>query len=83
MRVINAKPDKYLIECIELDLYDLLYKNMTNQLSNSLVTEAADLLDKYRLSNAIRDFNVVETKPNYIKVEVFTPRKIEIICQIP
>lgn len=82
MRVINANPDKYLIECIELDLYDLLYKNWTSN-SLILVTEVADLLDKYRLAGAIRDFSVLKATSCYIKVEVFTPRRIEIECKIP
>ena len=83
MRIINTRPDKYLIECIELDLYVILYKAMTNILTYSISTEVCDLLDKYQLSKMIKGFNVLRAKKKEITIEVFTPRRIEITCTIP
>lgn len=83
MRVLNSRPDKFLIQCIELDLFDILSKHMLNQLNRSLAEEAEDLLKKYRSSGMLKDFNILSTGVDFIKVEVYIPKKTEIECRLP
>jgi hypothetical protein len=81
MRVINTNPDKYLIECIELDLYDLLYIPQVQ--GWDLKKEVESLLQKYQASGVIQRFHVVFAMAWDIVVHIYTPRKIKIRCCNP
>jgi len=81
MRVIKTKVDKYLIECIEIDLYDLLYRFSLGQIVST--NNVSNLLNKYKYNGAIKDFYIIECKSDLIVVVVFVPKKVKIRCKAP
>jgi hypothetical protein len=82
MKIINTRPDKHLIESIEIDFYDILYKAQVSQ-SFKVLEEVAKLLTKYVAQKFINYFTINIANFNEIGVNVFTPRKIKIYCRMP
>jgi hypothetical protein len=84
MRLVNSKPDKFLIQCIELDLYDLMYKAQFPQTKNwHIDKEVESLLNKYITSGAIQRFNIIKVTMWEILVHIYSPQRAKIHCQIP
>lgn len=82
IKVINTKPDKFLIQCIEIDLYDLLYRNSINQ-NFHLSNEVSNVLDRYKVKNDIKDYIIQDYDDNRIIVDIFLPKKVKVECIIP
>lgn len=82
IKVINTKPDKFLIQCIEIDLYDLLYKNSVNKY-NSLSNEVLNVMDRYKVKNDIKDYVIQDCDETRIVIDVFLPKKIRVKCIAP
>ena len=82
MKIINSKTDKFLIQCVELDLYDILYDFASGQITNA-VLQTDNLLKKYKSTGAIKDYHIVKISTTSIEVDIYIPRKIRIKCQIP
>lgn len=84
MRVINASPDKYLVECIELDLYDLLYKSEVNKWPlRTMIDEVWQLLKTYQSTNAIKKFDVIKISLGDVMVCIYAPGPKTIRCRAP
>ena len=86
MRILNTKPDKYLVESLELDLYDILYKAILNQWNSDQTLDAvSDLLVKYHASGFIGSrWDIRVSYPiKTIEVTVFSPKKIKIRVVTP
>lgn len=84
VRVINAKPDKFLIHCVEMDIYDLLYKSSVNNwIPRKLSDEVSDLLRKYVSAGLIKRFSNLHVGSNTdISVKIHIPKTVEIKCSI-
>jgi hypothetical protein len=84
MRIVNSSPDKFIIECIEIDLYDILYKAHAGSWGATKTHYEVDcLLIKYYKSNIIKSWTVgVKFDVTEIMVEVYIPRKVKIVCKI-
>ena len=80
MRTINTKPDSYLIQCVEIDLYDLLYKDLAKQLKNPLLEELNDLLMKYKNTNVISKYHIVRCISGEIILDIYAPGKTRLVC---
>jgi len=89
MRLLNSNNDKFLIQCIELDVYDLLYKAHSVNPKwdlRKLMDETHDLLHKYVGAKAIKSctYRVMITgHMKCVEVELYSPYKIKIKCEIP
>ena len=84
MKVLNSRLSKnFLIECLEIDLYDLLFKDATNQLATTLAIETYNLLEKYKNQNLINDFVFNLCKPGVIIVDVYIPNRYRVHCKVP
>jgi hypothetical protein len=86
MKLLNSNSDKYLIQCIEIDLYDLLYRAHSNQWNPmKLTAETTDLLNKYEKSGVIKGTHSIGTnaKMKYLYVEIYASKLITIRCDMP
>lgn len=98
MRIVNSNPDKFVIECIEINLYDILHKAIHNSWDPfKAKNEVSMLLEKYHDAGEIKDpppgcpvwsIDVGSHASSgytvtYIDVEVYLPRKTRIFCKMP
>jgi len=83
MKVLNTKPDPYLIQCIEIDLYDILYKQSINKLGASLTTEVRKVMREYKRRGLIHRYRIVALSLKRIVVNIYAPGKVKISCVIP
>lgn len=93
MKLVNSNPDKFVIECIEIDLYDILYKAYANRWDNNKThKEVDDLLEKYLKAGVIKSSlwgialsnrSIKGFVVSAIEVEVHLPRKTKIVCKMP
>jgi hypothetical protein len=84
MKVLNTRPDGYLVKCIKTDLYNILHKAQPPKpIGFSVSYEVSKLLDKYKMSGFIKDFNIVFVGIWSICVCIYTPKKTTIHCRIP
>jgi len=84
MKLLNSKTDKFLLECIEIDLYDILNRAQTPQPKIFTVrSEASTLLWKYIAGGFITDFDIISAAMDNISVRIYAKRKTIIRCQVP
>jgi hypothetical protein len=84
MKILNTGPDKFLIECIEIDLYDLLYRANTQQWTRiKMADEVTDTLQTYQNTGAIVRFALLTVMIDRIFIKIYAPRMKLISCRMP